>query len=44
LRKEAQASTQAPPSALVEVQKAIAAAGGAYWFTELTVLDHATMT
>jgi methyltransferase (TIGR00027 family) len=44
LRKEAQARTQALPSALVEVQKAIAAAGGAYWFTELTVLDHATIT
>jgi hypothetical protein len=42
LRKEAQARSQALPSGLVETQKAIAAAGGAYWFTELIVLDRAT--
>jgi hypothetical protein len=41
LRKEAQARPQAPPSGHVEAQKAVAAAGGAYWFTELTVVDHA---
>jgi hypothetical protein len=29
------------PGAVVEAQKAITAAGGAYWFAELTVSDHA---
>lgn len=41
LRKDAQARALAAPSGLVEAQKAIAAVGGAYWFTELTVLDKA---
>jgi methyltransferase (TIGR00027 family) len=42
LQKEAQARSQVLPSNLVEAQKAIAAAGGSYWFTELIVLDRAT--
>jgi hypothetical protein len=41
LRAQAPTRTEAPPKELVEAQKAIAAAGGAYWFTELTVLDQA---
>lgn len=39
LQREAQARAQVQPSDLFEVQKAIAAAGGAYWFAELAVLD-----
>jgi methyltransferase (TIGR00027 family) len=30
---------QAPPSGLVDVQKAVVTAGGAYWFAELTVVN-----
>jgi methyltransferase (TIGR00027 family) len=41
MRTQAQAQSHALPSALIDLQKAIAAAGGAYWLTELTVSDRA---
>ena len=39
LRTQALIRPHAPPSGLVDFQRAIAAAGGAYWFTELTVIN-----
>jgi methyltransferase (TIGR00027 family) len=39
LRTQAPTRPQAPPCGLHDAQKAVAAAGGAYWFTELTVMD-----
>lgn len=39
LRSQAPTRPQAPLSGLMEAQKAVAAAGGAYWFTELTVMN-----
>jgi methyltransferase (TIGR00027 family) len=41
MRTQAQTRSQAVPSALIDLRKAIAAAGGAYWLTELTFSDHA---
>jgi methyltransferase (TIGR00027 family) len=41
IRTQEQTGPQRMPPAVVEAQKAIAAAGGAYWFAELTVSDHA---
>jgi len=41
LRTQTQTQPQTPPSGLMDARKAVAAAGGAYWFTELTVLDQA---
>lgn len=42
LRTQAPTWTQAPTEAFLDAQKAVVAAGGAYWFTELTVMDRAT--
>lgn len=39
LRTQAPIWPHAPPSGLLDAQKAVAAAGGAYWFTELTVMN-----
>jgi methyltransferase (TIGR00027 family) len=39
LRTQAPVRPHAPPSGLVDAQRAVAAAGGAYWFTELTVMN-----
>jgi methyltransferase (TIGR00027 family) len=39
LRNQAPIRPHAPPSGLLDAQKAVAAAGGAYWFTELTVMN-----
>jgi methyltransferase (TIGR00027 family) len=39
LRTQAPIRPHAPPSGLVDAQRAVAAAGGAYWFTELTVMN-----
>jgi methyltransferase (TIGR00027 family) len=39
LRTQAPIRPHAPPSGLLDAQKAVAAAGGAYWFTELTVMN-----
>jgi len=39
LRARAPTRPYAPPSGLQGAQKAVAAAGGAYWFTELTVMN-----
>ena len=41
LRTQAPTRPQAPLSGLMEAQKAVEAAGGAYWFTELTVMSKA---
>ena len=37
MRTQAQTQSQSPPSALIDLRNAIAAAGGAYWLNELTV-------
>ena len=42
LRMQMAARPQAPLNGLREAQKAIAAAGGAYWLTELTVIDRSS--
>jgi O-methyltransferase involved in polyketide biosynthesis len=39
LRTQAPIRPDAPSSGLVDAQRAVAAAGGAYWFTELTVMN-----
>lgn len=39
LRAQTQAQPKKLPSGLTDAQKAVAAAGGAYWFAELTVMD-----
>jgi methyltransferase (TIGR00027 family) len=41
LRTQAHAVPKELPSGFFDAQKAVAAAGGAYWFTELTVMDQA---
>ena len=38
---QAQATPKELPSGFLDAQKAVTAAGGAYWFTELTVMDKA---
>jgi methyltransferase (TIGR00027 family) len=37
-----QVPAQTPPEGFLEIQRAVAAAGGTYWFTELTVMNRAT--
>jgi methyltransferase (TIGR00027 family) len=39
LRTQAPNRPPSPPSGFLDAQKAVAAAGGAYWFTELTVMN-----
>jgi O-methyltransferase involved in polyketide biosynthesis len=39
LRTQTPIRPHAPPSGLLDAQKAVAAAGGSYWFTELTVMN-----
>lgn len=39
LRTQAPVQPHAPPSGLIDARKAVAAAGGAYWFAELTVMN-----
>jgi len=39
LRTQAPIRPHAPPSGLLDAQKSVAAGGGAYWFTELTVMS-----
>jgi methyltransferase (TIGR00027 family) len=41
LRTQAQARPKEPPNDFLDAQKAVVAAGGAYWFTELTIMDQA---
>ena len=39
LRTQVPVRPHAPPDGLVDAQRAVAAAGGAYWFTEVTVMN-----
>jgi methyltransferase (TIGR00027 family) len=41
MRIQMQTKSQALPGPLLDLQKAIAAAGGAYWLAELTIAEHA---
>jgi methyltransferase (TIGR00027 family) len=42
LRTQVPTRSQTPPEGFLETQKAAAAAGGTYWFTELKVMNRAT--